>query len=125
MTSAFDKAIEAAFNTHRKVAGKSVTYRAGAEEIEISSAVRGSTIAESTDGGGQTVRSLVVDWLIHVADLAVDDAEIEPASGHQIEWLDGDRLRVFVVAPTGSDECWRFSGPNNIRYRIHTKEVSP
>jgi len=107
--------------TIKSIAGVPVTYRTSGsgDPIEISKAVKGSTLYEVDESTGARVRSRSVDWLIDKADLLIDGISVIPEIGHTI--TDGNT--VYEVHIRG-ETCWRWSDPQETRYRIHVSEIS-
>lgn len=74
---------------------------------------------EASDGLTTEQRSQ--DFLITAADLTLSAVQIEPEPGDQIE-IAG--LGTFEVeAPGGAEPAWRWSDPNHIMLRVHTREI--
>ncbi len=92
-----------------------VEYRRDAEEYLVQ-ATKGKTEYEVADDYGATIGSHVVDFLI-----MADELGLKPEPGDVIT-SDGRRNEVM---PFGTEGCWRWSDPNLITMRIHTKEVGP
>lgn len=124
MPSPVQRALAATTRAHARVAGVAIVYGAGSIEIEIPDAVLGNTPTETEDAGGAKLRATQADWLINVSRMVDGDTAIEPTPGHRIVWVDGDRTRTFEVQVLGPEGCYRWSGPTNDRYRIHTREIA-
>lgn len=103
----------------RSHASRVVTYRRGSQSVELP-AVVGQTTTERDDGSGMVLRSKTRDYLIAVADLAIEGQSTQPQRGDRIEESDG---HVYQVLPLGSDPEWRYSSPINTVYRVHTRLV--
>ncbi len=101
-----------------------VEYRRGVDTIVVQ-ATKGKTDFEVSDEYGATIGSHVVDFLILAAELRIVSAafvgNIMPESGDVIV-SDGQRYEVMNL---GGEGCWRYSDPNLITMRIHTKEIGP
>ncbi len=111
------------FASLRALEGVTVTYRRGEESFEVT-AVIGSTKVEIADQNGRRVRVEVRDYLLASADLLIDEQPIEPQNGDVIEQTIGTNVNSYEVTPLGADDCWRFSDPGQLEYRIHTKRIS-
>jgi len=92
-----------------------VEYRRG-EDAHVVQATRGKTDYEVADDYGATIGSHVVDFLI-----MADELNLKPEPGDVVV-SDGYRYEVMNL---GGEGCWRFSDPNLITMRIHTKEIGP
>jgi hypothetical protein len=67
----------------------------------------------------------VVDFLFEAADLLLNDEQVEPRAGDIIKTThNGSESRFEVVSPGGDEPAWRFSDPNRVRVRVHTREIS-
>ena len=120
MTTAFDRATEAAFTAASRQAGVSVTYSAGTgDSVTVDRAIPGETMFEELSDGDVIQSWQSRDWIIRVSDLSSLTAS-EPTRGHRIT----DGTRVYEVMSPAGGKPWRFSDRGRQWYRIHTKLVS-
>jgi len=92
-----------------------VEYLRG-EEAYPAQATKGKTDYEVADDYGATIAAHVVDFLI-----MADELGLKPEPGDVI-LSDGQQHEVMDL---GAEGCWRWSDPNLITMRIHTKEIGP
>lgn len=105
----------------RGVAGEPVTYKRGALELSLTSAVRGSTDWDNNAvNPGVRVSDRSTDWMIAAADLVNGSTQLEPQRGDEII-ANGVTFRVM---PFSNDApLWRWHDRDaRTTYRIHTKE---
>jgi hypothetical protein len=100
-----------------------VTYRRGAEAVEVDATI-GRSLFEAPDAYGVVVVTESRDFLIAAADLVLGGEPALPAAGDRVEELqDGNILTYEVMAP-GTEPAWRYSDPYHRTLRIHTKLVA-
>ena len=90
-----------------------VEYRRDAQVFSVN-AVFGKTDYEADDGNGISVGSFVWDFL-----LAAESLGFEPAVGDIIA-VNG---RLYEVMKLAGEGAWRWTGPNQKTYRIHTRDI--
>jgi hypothetical protein len=90
-----------------------VEYRRGLDTYDVQ-ATKGKTEFEVSDDFGATIGTHVVDFLI-----MADELGLKPQPGDVIV----SDEHQYEVMNLGSEGCWRYSDPNLITLRIHTKEV--
>jgi hypothetical protein len=90
-----------------------IEYRRQDQVISVN-AVFGKTDYQADTGSGMTIESFVWDFLIQAADLGT-----EPKVGDTII-VNGRSFEVMKLAGQG---CWRWTGPNQKTYRIHTRDI--
>jgi len=103
---------------------KTVTYRRGAASVAVQATI-GQTAFDIDQGDGAPVAFQSRDYLITVADLVLSAALAIPQEGDTIE----ETVTVGAVTTTykhevarfGAEECYRYSDPYRITFRIHTK----
>jgi hypothetical protein len=96
-----------------------VRYRRGAQEVLVGATVGRTTFRLDT-GLGVVERIEARDYLIAAEDLADLGP---PQRGDRItEDTDTARHTAEVLAP-GGEPPWRWSDPNRLTYRIHTKHL--
>lgn len=123
----FASTIAAALRVADKVAGITVRYRRGAEEIEIENVRQGRTRAETADAQGTVIRGHVQDFLIEAAKLVLTSSEHpRPEEGDLILETRGDQTLVYEVRPVGGQKAWDWHDPMGGRqwFRIHTQHLS-
>jgi hypothetical protein len=100
-----------------------VTYRRGDQNVQVQATI-GRTIFRldaPSDGFGVTTRYVSRDYLIRAADLVLNGEQTLPQRGDQIVELNG--VTHEVMGPGSGEPDWRFSDPQRLTLRIHTKEI--
>jgi len=92
-----------------------VTYVRGGQSVQLRATV-GRTPWEQSDDHGVINRFESRDFLVRAADLVIGSTLTTPQPGDLI--LDGDAYEVMAVA---GQQCWRYSDPDRLTLRIHTK----
>jgi hypothetical protein len=105
-----------------------VTYRRGADSVQVQATV-GRTAFEQQDQFGVVHRIESRDYLVLAADLVIAGETVLPKAGDRIAEPAGTGALLYeVMAPEG-EPPFRFSDPERITLRIHTKfiglEVTP
>ena len=90
-----------------------VEYRRDSTVLTVD-AVYGKTDFEVQETTGISVSSFVWDFLIEAAGLG-----FEPSVGDIIVV----NSRLYEVMNLAGQGCWRWTGPNQKTYRIHTKDI--
>ena len=90
-----------------------VQYRRDGDVLSIA-ALFGKTDIEVEDATGISVGSFIWDFLIDGATLG-----LVPQAGDVIV-VNGRQYEVMTMPGQG---CWRWTGPNQKTYRIHTKDI--
>jgi len=90
-----------------------VEYRRNSQTLEVN-AVFSKSDYQTDTGSGISVESFVWDFLIEAADLGT-----EPQVGDTVI-VNGRSFEVMKLAGQG---CWRWTGPNQRTYRIHTRDI--
>jgi hypothetical protein len=109
--------------TYRRGGSAGVPPTGGSAQVP---ATQGKTEAQLADNSGLLFGQQIIDWLIEVNDLVIPGISanpLTPTSGDQI--VDTDNSVWEVMSPGADQPVWRWSGPGQLRYRIHTKQVSP
>lgn len=91
------------------------TYRRGGtalEDIEITRGASGRQVDQLTGILSWSDQ----DWLISASVLTIGP----PLAGDKIEV----GTEVYEVLPPNGEDCWRWSGNHQIKYRIHSKRYS-
>ena len=111
------------FDDLQAFAASEVAYRRGAESF-TPLATKGVTGAERHDGDGMIINDEIRDWLINRDQMVLNGVAVEPEEGDEIVETDPQGVtNVWKVLPLVSDRCWRWSGPHNLRFRIHVKLI--
>ena len=90
------------------------TYRRGTEGWRVK-AVVGRTVFRSMNEYGAWVRTETRDFIIPAGQL-----DLEPRTGDEIVFDGG----VYEVLAPNGEPVWRWSGPQHVTRRIHTKEIA-
>lgn len=100
-----------------------VTYQRGEQSANVP-ATTGQTVFRYDDAAGGIVRYVSQDFLVRVEHLVLDDSEIEPRRGDRVFEIAKGKVYTHEVMPFGNDEPeWRYSDPQRMTYRIHTKLI--
>lgn len=100
-----------------------VRYRRGSHEVELSATI-GRTVFRHENAYGTVTHHVSRDFLIRAADLILDGQQTEPREGDEVLEIGPAQLRVHqVMSPTPDDPAWRYSDPQRITLRIHTKHT--
>ena len=91
-----------------------VGYKRDSEVLTVD-AVFGKTDYEVNDANGITVGNFVWDFLMDAEALG-----LKPAVGDIIVLNE----KQYEVSNLSGQGCWRWTGPNQKTYRIHTQEIS-
>lgn len=103
-------------------ASRPVVYQRGTDTVTVNAVVGRTLLKLSDDYGGVTMQWTDRDFLIAAEDLVLGEKTL-PQRGDQIrETREGKTLVYEVLAP-GSEPEWRWSDPNHMLLRIHTKQV--
>ena len=99
-----------------------VTYSRGEATVAILATVGKTTFEiDSTTGVTETFESR--DYIVLVADLAINGAPLKPQRGDTITDVQSGQTLVYEVTGPGHEPCWRWSSPYRTSRRIHTKQV--
>ena len=124
MTNLFRKASEWLGDQRHKHATSPVTYRRGDRQVDDVPATIGRTEYQQEDSYGILLRAETRDYIIRVADLAIDGVETLPEVGDRIEELQCGTVYVYEVLPIGAQQQhWRYADPFRQTIRIHTKQI--
>jgi hypothetical protein len=100
-----------------------VTYRRGDQSVQVQATI-GRTIFRLDapgDGFGVTTRYVSRDYLIRAADLVLNGEQTLPQRGDEI--VESNGVTHEVMGPGSGEPDWRFSDPQRLTLRIHTKEI--
>lgn len=99
--------------------GEPVLYSRGNVSVTMT-AVRGMTTHEQQDQTGAIVMAHVHDFLLHTETLMVSIIGGLPKRGDIITDDSGTQYEVLSL---GDSPPWRFSDPQGIKIRVHTKRI--
>jgi hypothetical protein len=123
MTNLFRKASEWLGQQRHEHATSPITYSRSGRSVELCATI-GRTEYQQDDGYGILLRSEARDYIVRVADLAIDGVETLPEVGDRIEELQGETVYVYEVLPIGAQQQhWKYADPFRQSLRIHTKQV--
>ena len=122
--SLFQDAAAGGLDSIRQAAGVTVTIRRGGIASAPVVAGKGTSdfVQETDDGSSASWRT--DDYLIAVADYAIEGVAVKPEPGDQIEETLGTESAVSEVIKNGGEPCWRYSDRGQRQYRIHTQRIS-
>lgn len=101
-------------------ASREVIYRRGNLTVTVSASV-GQTLMKLGQDGQLWMQWTDRDYLIRTEDLVFNEQQAYPEKGDIIEDTVAGK-RYEVLSPTG-ESPWRFSDPQGLLLRIHTKDV--
>jgi len=105
-----------------------VVYLRGGASVELDATV-GRTVFDQQDQFGVLHRTESRDYLLRAADLVLAGEPILPKAGDRVREPAGTGALLYEVMAPGSEPPFRFSDPERITLRVHTKfiglEVSP
>lgn len=99
-----------------------VAYERDGNSVEVLATV-GATPIDQVDEHGILHRIESRDYLITAEDLVLGGEHTEPKAGDRVREVIGERTHVYQVFATGDEPPWRWSGPDHVTFRIHTKHV--
>jgi len=108
--------------TRRAHLSRTVMYRRGADSVEIEATV-GSTAFDRTDEYDVVHRIESRDFLIAAADLVLGGTAVLPKPGDRITEAGSTSIHEYEVMAPGGEPAWRYSDPQRLTLRIHTKFV--
>lgn len=104
-------------------ASETVTYRrggSGGQTVSLA-ATRGTSEFTRQRAEDLVAQPRILDFLFNAEDLVLAASQTEPRAGDEIITSAG----TFELASPGGDEpAWRWSDPDKIRIRVHTREVA-
>lgn len=102
-----------------------VDYVTAAGTVEDVAATIGAIEQPVDQAGVMNLLAQTREFIIHAADLILDEAQIVPQRGHQIRDTDDDgTVHIYqVTSPGESGDVWRWGDPNRIRRIIHTTYI--
>jgi hypothetical protein len=101
-----------------------VVYLRGAESVELDATV-GRTLFEQADQFGVLHRTESRDYLIRAADLVLSGEQVLPKAGDRVRETTGTGALLYEVLGPGSEPPSRFSDPERLTLRVHTKFIGP
>ncbi len=107
-------------SVNREQVSQTVTIQVGAAVSDDIAATIGSTEFQEANEEGIVSTFQARDYLISVADYAIDGVVIKPEPGQQIV----EAGRTYEVVSPGDEPCARYSDASQLMWRIHTKLMS-
>ena len=102
-----------------------VTYRRGDQSVVLNE-TDGRTEFEQQTDYGIALQSEARDYLIRAGDLILTEGAAEPVlprAGDRIDEIHGDMLHTYEVMAPGNEPVYRWSDPDHLTLRIHTKWI--
>jgi hypothetical protein len=107
-------------SVNREQISQTVAIQVGsAVSDDIAATIGSSEFQEASDEGIVTTFQSR-DYLIAVADYAIDGIVITPEPGQKVN----ESGRTYEVVSPGGEPCARFSDASQLMWRIHTKLIS-
>ncbi len=107
-------------SVNREQVSQSVILKIGAAESATIAATIGSTDFTEANEEGIVSTFQARDYLIAVADYAIDGVVLKPEPGQQIV----EAGRTYELVSPGDEPCARYSDASQLMWRIHTKLIS-
>lgn len=101
-----------------------VRYFRGVQSVTVRSTI-GRSDFEQEDQFGVVHRTQSRDFLIRSVDLVLDGVQTLPQQGDRIVEATDDPTLLYEVMSSGSEPPYRYSDPERITLRIHTKFIGP
>lgn len=119
--SQISNAITAALSAAGKIAGGTITYTNGDDEVEIENVPFGRTdyLAEGENG---ITKIVGFDFHIPTAELDFGSGAVKPRRNNTIETSINGSTRLFQVLEING-VCYS-QDPHGVKLRVHTKEVT-
>lgn len=108
--------------TRRACLSRTMIYRRGDDSVEVAATI-GSTAFERADEYGVVHRIESRDFLIAAADLVLAGTATLPKPGDRITETGSTSVHEYEVMAPGGEPAWRYSDPQRLTLRIHTKFV--
>lgn len=108
--------------TRRAHLSRTVVYRRGDDSVEVAATI-GSTAFERADEYSVVHRIESRDFLIATEDLVLDGLTVLPKPGDRITETGSTSVHEYEVMAPGGEPAWRYSDPQRLTLRIHTKFV--
>lgn len=127
MQNRFITGINRLNNLAKKMIPVSIVYHKLDGDVDTSIPLTvyvGNTLFKIEDRDGQRMEWGDRDYLIPVVDLNVADVLFQPAKGHYIEEVLDNVTVIFELSAPSNEPVWRWSDPEHITYRIHTKRMN-
>lgn len=109
----------------KTAAGETVTYRRGADEVELS-AVIGRSAFEIVDQSGSAMQTTSVDFIIAPDDLVLDSETVTPEPGDEIDRpIEDGKTATYEVRTDGGLDCYQLDPMRTqLRVRARLKAVT-
>jgi len=104
--------------------GADIIYRRGGAATTITGVVVGQTqFVQETD------EAVIAQWrgrdyFIAVDDLLLGGVAVKPEDGDRITQTVNGVEKEYEVVSASPEPCYRYTGPDEAMYRIHTKQVA-
>jgi len=116
------KAVQHLIDVMLKNAPVELTYHRGNDSASVTGWVGVTAFRVSEQSNSRVIWS-DRDYLIPVANLKINGVLTEPDSGDWVEENINGTIRKFeLIAPQG-EQVWRYSDPQKMIFRLHTKEI--
>jgi hypothetical protein len=125
--SAFERALNVAHRSAKRLDGIWVTYRPkGRDQFRLFVSPGETRIEQATSEGDGLVYTRVRDYIITLADLRDTLAgKFVPKTGDVIlEEVDGQIHQMELLPLVANGNAWRWHGPTHDALRVHTKQIS-
>jgi len=116
-------AVAAAVKTAKRIAGVTVVYRRGADSVVLEKAIKTNVSVPIQRDGGLTTEVERTDWIIQADELVLNETEIEPAEGDQLDQIGGSKTLTYEAMPIGTERCFKPLDPHGTAWRVHTKLI--
>ncbi len=100
-----------------------VTYHRGPESVSLQ-ATAGRSEFDQQEEDGSLTRIEMQDFIVRAADLVIQGAVVEPKRGDLVKRTIGTKVHTFTVASIGVEPPFRYTGPERVDIRIHTKHTA-
>lgn len=124
MPNAFEKATQWMIEQNQKRLGVNIVYRRGNSNVTlIKKAWKGRTPFRVSDREGSRLIWSECDFLIPTANLILNGTLVTPETGDVIEefFPNVEGTQTFELMAPNDEPVWRYSDPQRMIYRIHTK----
>lgn len=124
MPNAQSKAIGAALRATSRLQGGAIVYRRAGKQVSLTSCF-GKTLFDVQDKNGIVTAWESADFLVAAENLVLNGVKFEPQRGDRIErTVESRQLEYEVMGPAAGHEAFRYSDPQRLVLRIHTKLIS-
>lgn len=101
---------------------QSITYRRGSASVALTAVIGETQFVQEVD------EAVIAQWrgrdyFIAVADLMLGGETVTPQSGDRITQTVNGTEKEYEVAGASPEPCYRYTGPDEATFRVHTKQV--